>query len=125
MIPVPGGKAFLMPVALVMQLYRHHTGTQSLRVLHAPADLDVVASRAENRVFLHVVNTHRTRPISASLQLAGLQIQHGTIHQLAADSTIEVLGRDAIALTQHLLEGTRWQFPAASVSAVELEVAEV
>jgi len=34
MIPTPGGKSFLMPVALVMALYRHHTGEQAVTVTH-------------------------------------------------------------------------------------------
>ena len=38
MIPVPGGKAYLMPVALIMALYRAHSGQKSLRVKAAPAD---------------------------------------------------------------------------------------
>ncbi len=45
MIPTPGGKSYMMPVALVMALYRHHTGEQAVRVTKAPEALDVTASR--------------------------------------------------------------------------------
>jgi hypothetical protein len=32
MIPVPGGKSYMMPVALVMSLYRRHTGEKAVDV---------------------------------------------------------------------------------------------
>lgn len=123
MIPVPGGKSFLMPVALVMSLYRRHTGKQAVNVVQTPDGLDVTASRTGNRIFLHVVNTRRTRPISSRLQIQGLQLSGGQVFQLAADSQVEVLGRDAIPLTTHTLPATGlWRFPAASVSAVEIDL---
>ena len=45
MIPVPGGRSFLMPVAMMMSLYRRHTGTKNIAVVRAPDGLDVAASR--------------------------------------------------------------------------------
>ena len=61
MIPVPkgSGRAYLQPVARVMQLYRHHSGTHAIKVSGTPEGLDVVASRRGNTVFLHVANTQR------------------------------------------------------------------
>ena len=42
---------------------------------------------------------------------------------MEADSQLEVLGRDAIPVTEHAMpRGAGWRFPAASVSAVELDV---
>ena len=124
MIPVPGGQAFLMPVGLVMNLYRHHTGRQAINVMKTPEGLDVVASRTQNRIFLHVVNTNRTQAVAAKLHVEAGQITAGRVFQLAADSRLEVLGRDAIPLTEHVVPDTlAWRFPAASVSAVELEIA--
>src|SRR6185503_11744853 len=56
MIPVPKGnnRAYLQPVARVMALYRHHIGTQAIELIRAPDGLDVVASRRDSPVFLHV-----------------------------------------------------------------------
>ena len=74
MIPTPSGKgkAFLMPVARVMSLYRHHTGTHFVNVNRNPGGLDVTASRTGNRIFLHVANLLRTRTVQATIALGEL-----------------------------------------------------
>ncbi len=77
MIPVPGGESYMMPVALVMALYRHHTGEQAVGVTKAPDGLDVTASRTGDRVFLHVVNTNRDRSVTAKLAIEGTSIRSG------------------------------------------------
>jgi alpha-L-arabinofuranosidase len=124
MIPVPGGKSFMMPVALVMSLYRHHTGEKAVRVLDAPSDLDVTASRTRDRFYFHVINTHRKRDIETQLDISGSQIASGRVFTLVADPEAEVIETDpdAVALKESSLpvDGT-WTFPAASVSAVEVE----
>jgi alpha-L-arabinofuranosidase len=76
-IPVPKGqgRAYLQPVARVMQLYRHHLGSHALTVQRTPDGLDVVASRRGDTLYLHVVNTQRTRAVKAGLQIAGRQMQ--------------------------------------------------
>ena len=50
MIPVPKGnnRAYLQPVARVMQLYRHHIGSHAVKTGGIPDGLDVVASRRGN-----------------------------------------------------------------------------
>ncbi|MBN2129556.1 MAG: twin-arginine translocation signal domain-containing protein [Sedimentisphaerales bacterium] len=127
MIPVPGGKSYLMPVALVMSLYRHHTGERAVSVSKAPDALDVTASRTGEKVFLHVVNTSRKRAIRARLDIAGRQIRTGRIFEMAADPEFEVTETrpDEIKPVEKKLAGnSEWSFPAASVSAVELELAQ-
>ena len=69
MIPVPRGRSFMMPVALVMSLYRHHVGDQAVAVSQQPDGLDVTASRTGNRIYLHVVNTRRDRSVASRLQI--------------------------------------------------------
>jgi hypothetical protein len=126
MIPVPGGQSFLMPVAHVMRLYRRHSGTEFLRLVEAPADLDATASRTKNRLFLHVVNTSRTRPVAARIGVSGQMIASGTVFEIAADPEFEVLGNEPTALApveKSLPPSGEWSFPAASVSVVELTLA--
>ena len=125
MIAVPRGKAYMMPVALVMSLYRHHTGRQAVTVENAPEDLDVTASRTGERIYLHVVNTNRQRSVSAPLAVAGMQITSGRVYELAGDPEQEVIQTQAdkiVATQKPLPAGGVWSFPAASVSAVELDV---
>jgi hypothetical protein len=53
MIPTPPGKgkSFLMPVAQVMSLYRHHVGKRFVDVTSHPDGLDVTASRTGDMLF--------------------------------------------------------------------------
>ena len=127
-IPVPkgSGRAYLQPVARVMQLYRHHAGTHAIKVDRSPEGLDVVASRHENTVFLHVANTQRARPLTAALQVAGRTIRGGRVFEIAEESTVEVSYLNSAdvmkTVEKPLSAGAVWTFPAASVSAVELEI---
>jgi alpha-L-arabinofuranosidase len=126
MIPVPGGRAYLMPVARVMQLYRLHTGTHAATVNRAPEGLDVVASRTEDTMFLHVVNTHRTRPVRAALQVDGRSIAGGRVFTIADEPMVEVSplnSADVMTTAEKpLAPDGIWEFPAASVSAVEMRL---
>jgi alpha-L-arabinofuranosidase len=124
MIPVPGGESFLMPVAHVMKLYRRFTGTQAASVVKTPPGLDVTASRAGDRIWLHVANVNRTRPVTARIQVGGAAPRGGAVHEIAADPMLEVHERNHGALepvTKALPASGIWTFPAASVSAVEIE----
>lgn len=125
MIPVPRGRPFLMPVAMSMRLYRKHTGTKALDVTGFPDGLDVVASRTGNRVFLHVVNTNRTRAVKARFKVNGMKIQAGRVFWFALDPEFEIFEyRPECTHPQQidLQPGQEWVFPGASVSAVELDV---
>ena len=125
MIPVPGGRSHLMPVGLVMALYRKHSGEKACTVAKAPDGLDVTASRTGDRVFLHVVNTQRTRAVGARIGVAQQAVQEGKVFALAADPEAEVMETDpdVVRLSEGALPADgAWEFPAASVSAVELTV---
>lgn len=125
MIPVPSGKAFMMPVARVMSLYRHHTGSEAIQITNAPDGLDVTASRTGNRIFIHAINTKRTESVTAKLAIGGAGIKSGRIFELAADPEVEVIqtNPNAIKHTEINLPQTgKWTFPPASVSAMELEI---
>jgi len=91
MISVPGGKSFMMPVALVMSLYRRHTGTKAIGVAGAPDGLDVTASRNGGRIYLHAVNTNRDRSITAKIAIKGMRIESGLVFELAGDPEYEVI----------------------------------
>ncbi len=127
MIPTPKGasRAFLMPVARVMSLYRRHIGRRALTVTAHPGGLDVVASRTGRKVFLHVVNTRRTRPVTARLRVAGRRLVGGQAFQIADDPTREIDDTcpGLFAPEPRAVPASGyWTFPAASVTAVELKV---
>jgi hypothetical protein len=125
MIPVPGGRSYLMPVGLVMALYRKHSGEKACTVLKVPDGLDVTASRTGDRVFLHVVSTQRTRAVEARIGVAQHGIQEGKAFALAADPEVEIMETDpdVVRLSEGALpRDGAWSFPPASVSAVELVI---
>jgi alpha-N-arabinofuranosidase len=124
-IMLDGAKAYMQPVARVMSLYRHHVGQQALEVVRTPPELDVTASRTGNKIFLHVINTHRMRSVQAQVALAGLSIRSGSVFEIAVDPDFEVWSetRDVIAPKRKDFPAAgSWDFPPASVSALELEV---
>jgi alpha-N-arabinofuranosidase len=123
MIPTPGGKSYIMPVGKVAALYYKHTGKQSVRVASGAPDLDIVASRTDDRFFLHVVNTNRTRSQACRLAIEGIALESGKAFEIATDPMAEITSFEddpmkvrekPVALDQP------YQFPAASVTAIEL-----
>ncbi|HTU99626.1 MAG TPA: hypothetical protein VMF13_03745 [Luteitalea sp.] len=127
-IPTPknNNKAYLQPVARVMQLYRHHIGTHAARVERTPDGLDVTASRRGDTLFLHVVNTLRTRSVRATLQVGGQAARAGRVFEIADDPMVELSYLNSASAMQTvekpLPAGGAWEFPAASVSAVEISL---
>jgi hypothetical protein len=128
-IPVPRnqGGAYLQPVARVMRLYRHHIGSHAVEVKNAPDGLDIVASRRDDTLYLHVVNTNRMRAVKANLQVAGKQVRSGRVFEIADDPMVEVTLLNSAEVMRvaekNMQDTTAWEFPAASVSAVELKLA--
>ena len=129
-IPVPRnqGKAYLQPVARVMRLYRHHIGSHAVAVKQTPDGLDIAASRRGDTLYLHVVNTHRNRAVKTGFQIAGRRIQSGRVFEIADDPMVEVsLLNSAEAMRvaeKDIGDSGIWEFPAASVSAVEIKLAQ-
>jgi alpha-N-arabinofuranosidase len=126
-IPTPKGnnRAYLQPVARVMRLYRHHIGSHAIRVSGQTDGLDVVASRRGDAVFLHVANIQRTRSVRATIQIAGQVIRGGRVFEIAADPEAEVSylnDADVMKAQEKVFaRDGAWEFPAASVSALELQ----
>ena len=123
--PPVSGRAYMQPVARVMSLYRRHVGQEAVGVNAVPEGLDVVASRMADRIFLHVVNTNRTQSVATQLTIEGMTIRSGRIFEIAIDPMVEVTkdNPDVMApVEKNLPTDGLWTFPAASVSAVELDV---
>ena len=121
------GKCYLMPVARVMKLYRKHIGHHAVNVQSSDTALDVVASRTGKTIFLHAVNTNRSRCVRASVGIAENAVRSARMFCIAEGSTVEVteLNSDKVmqVVETSLKPGEKWEFPAASVCAVELSLA--
>jgi hypothetical protein len=126
--PTPRSKAgrpYLLPTGRVMALYRAHQGERAVAVKRTPAGLDVTASRSGDRLYLHVVNTKRNRPVRATLDVKGHAVTRARGYEIAADPMAEI-----DELCPHLFDPrersvdnpTEWEFPSASVTALELDL---
>ncbi len=125
MIPVPKGRPYMLPVGRVMSLFGRHTGQAELAVTHSPAGLDVTASRSGGRIYIHAVNTQRTMPVRARIAVAGMEMMGGRAFQIAADPMTEIdptTDEQFAPAVHNLPSDGAWEFPAASVTAVELDV---
>ncbi len=128
MIPTPQGSGapFLMPVAMMMALYRKHTGESGLDVAASPDGLDITASRTGDRVFLHVANINRKAPVAARFDVTGRKVAAGRVSAIALAPEYEVFEHkpEVTAPKEFTLPASgEWTFPAASLSAVELDLA--
>jgi alpha-N-arabinofuranosidase len=127
-IPVPSGKSFMMPVAMVMSLYRRHSGSQAVDVAAAPDGLDTTAGLTGDRIFLHVVNTNRTKSVTSAFQVRGRKIAAGRAYWFALDPEFEVFEyrpEHTFPKEGALDLNKTWTFPPASVSAIELTMEPV
>ena len=71
------------------------------------------------------MNTERTRSVDANLHVDGKKVKAGRVFTLAADPEFEVFEHREDVLQpieKPLPVSGKWTFPAASVSAVELDV---
>lgn len=129
MLQVPRGVTYLMPAGSVMMLFKVHNGTHGVAVKAAPSDLDVAASRAGNRVFLHVANLNYGRPATASFAVKGTTIHSGRVFEIAPEQLRQSVNEDQPTIfapkEKALPAGPpfSWSFPAGSVSVVELDLA--
>ena len=125
--PVPAGKSYLLPAGSVMRLFRRHGGTHAVTVKSCPADLDVAASRAGNRYFLHVANLSYSRAVEAALAVQGVVVSAGRAFAIAPGNLRQYVDQDrpgVFAPEEQPIVGSpalTWRFPAGSVTALELQ----
>jgi len=128
--PVPAGKSYLLPAGSVMGLFKRHNGTHAVAVKSCPADLDVAASRAGDRYFLHVANLNYSRAVEASLTVDGVVVSAARAFAIAPDNLRQYVDQDrpnVFTPQEHAIpagpagQALTWRFPAGSVTAVELQ----
>jgi alpha-L-arabinofuranosidase len=125
MLQTPRGVSYLMPVGSIARLFKRHNGTHGVAVKSAPTGLDIAASRAGNKLFLHVANLEYRKAVEASFAVDGFSVRGGRVFQIAPENLREAVSQDQpniFAAKESPLAGT-WRFPTGAVAAVELEVA--
>jgi alpha-N-arabinofuranosidase len=119
MTPTPRGRSYLMPAGSIARLFRKHNGTHGVAVRSAPAGLDVAASRAGDRLFLHVANVLYDRAVEASFP----GTKGGRVIEIAPENLRSYVDQDqpdTFRPCETELKAATWRFPAGSVAAVEL-----
>ncbi len=125
---VPGGVSYLLPSGAVMRLFKRHNGTHGVALESSPRNLDVAASRAGSKVFLHVANMNYSGATEASFAVKRLTITGGRVLEISPENPrqeISALNPGVFLPKERKLEGDgfKWRFPARSVSVVELDCA--
>lgn len=124
---VPGGVSYLLPVGAVMRLFKRHNGTHGVAVKSAPASLDICASRAGDKMFLHVANMNYSGATEATFAVDGFVATGGRVLEISPDNPrqeISPINPDVLKPREHALareDAIKWKFPARSISVVELE----
>lgn len=124
---VPGGVSYLLPAGAVMRLFHRHNGTQGVAVKSAPANLDICASRAGNKLFLHVANMNYSGATEATFAVDGLITTGGRVLEISPENPrqeISHINPEVFKPREHALpagDALKWKFPAGSVSVVELD----
>lgn len=121
MIPTPRGRSYLMPVGAIARLFKRHNGTHGVAVTSAPAGLDIAASRAGSKLFLHVANTQYNRAVEASFP----GTKGGRVFEIAPENLrgyVNADQPDTFKPVERPVSGQTWRFPAGSVSAIELDL---
>ena len=121
--PARDGHPYLQPVGQVMKLYRHHIGTRALD-WHTDdgCGVDINASISDDgkTVYLHLVNTDRSRSVSVDLNAP--YMNRVTAFEIARDSTEEITQMNPALFDPQVkkVEGFTYTLPAAGVAALEI-----
>jgi alpha-N-arabinofuranosidase len=123
----PTGVSYLLPVGAVMRLFKRYNGTHGVAVKSTPSNLDIAASRAGNKVFLHVANMNYSGATEATFAVDGLAAKGGRVLEISPENPRQEIShinpnvfqpREVILSKSDML---KWRFPARSVSVVELD----
>ncbi len=125
MIPTPitwkPGFPYLQPVGAVMSLFAHHQGKKEVDISYNGA-VDAVASKTDNKIFIHIANTDMHYAQTLDLDLDGKEIESAKMYYIAENPTLEItpLNHDCFPVKETLIEGNKIELPAAAVAAIEI-----
>jgi len=126
MIPTPCYKfseCYLMPVGAIMSLFGRHQGKVAVDI-SCGGSLDVVASRTDDKYFIHAANTDMHVAQTIKLAVDGKQIKKATMYYIDADPEEEIglINPHCFDPKTLVIEGDTVTIPAAAVAAIEIEI---
>lgn len=125
MLGSPRERPYLLPVGHIMRLFRTKSGTHGATATSDSSSIEVSASRKDDTLYLHVVNTSLDSASDITLDLAGRTARSIRAHRINPDidTGIDSTALDAFAVTttSELTTG-KLRVPEASVTAYEIEL---
>jgi len=125
-LPTPvnaNSRAYLQPVAEVMNLFRHHIGKYALDATGMDKE-NLTASLSEDgkTAFLHVVNSGMTSENVLDININGVPAKSLKITEIAKNPTDEIMQTcpDIFKPEEKVVEGSVYKMPPASVAAIEV-----
>ena len=120
---VPGKTPYLQPVGEVMRLFGKHQGKYALEISYNGA-IDAVASKTENKIYLHIANTDMHSAQQISLELGDRKIVSAKMYYIAEKPDLEITAYNPDCFTRREAEinGNTLSLPPAAVAAVEIEL---
>ena len=123
MIPTPItiGEPYLQPVGAVMSLFGHHQGKQAVDISYN-GSVDAVASKTDNKIFIHIANTDMNSAQTLDLDLGGASTTDATMYYIAAkpETEITLVNTNCFAVQEKKIEGSSVILPPAAVAAIEI-----
>lgn len=128
-LPVPRGDSYLLPIGTIMKLYKKHGGDKGVIVTESPSELDVAATRKDDKLMLHVLNTHFSNPVKVNVQVDGYSISSATVFEIAPDDKlayVDDVRRDTFnPVEKNIPDASEITIPPASVSIIELQLKNI
>jgi len=77
-----------------------------------------------NRLYLHVANVNIEKPVKVSIEINHMKVKGGIAHEIYYDPQLEITEMipDAFEPVTKQVCGAEWEFPAASVTAMEFDI---
>jgi len=114
-------KTYMQPVGHVMSLFAHHQGKHYADVSHN-GPIDVTASKTDNRIYLHIVNTEMNSDQKINLDTGDRKIASARMYCIAAKPETEItsVNNDCFKVVESEVKSNELTIPKAGVAAVEI-----
>jgi alpha-L-arabinofuranosidase len=125
-LPVPGGESYLLPIGVIMKLYKKHSGNKGVKISEFPEELDVAATRKGDKLFLHILNTQFSSPVKIDVNVDGYSVSSATIYEIAPGEKfayVDDAHRDTFNPVEKQIQNpSEFIIQPASVNVIELHL---
>ncbi|MBE6629117.1 MAG: hypothetical protein E7629_09345 [Ruminococcaceae bacterium] len=122
---VPHQKPYLQPVGEVMRLFGKHQGKHALDISYS-GDIDAVASRTDNKIYLHIANTNMNASQELIPDIENCKIASARMDYIAESPDVKITPSNPDCFRRRACKilGNTVTLPPAAVAAVEITLKE-